>query len=372
VTTSYVSPAMRELDEECKKAGITVINEVGLDPGIDHLWAVKAIEEVHKEGGKIRGFYSWCGGLPAPEDANNPLGYKFSWSPRGVLLALLNTAKFISESKTVVVSSDQLMESMEAKFVQTGFTFIGYPNRDSTGFAKFYDIEGEVEDLVRGTLRYEGFREMVMVLRKLGLLDDGKKDWLKEGMSWAEITAKSIGLEEPSEHSLIPALKQIISSTLPPTHHSRALTGLHTLSLTSSTTIATIRSSNLLDTFCALLESKCSYQPDERDMVVLQHTFEIETSKGEKKTRKSTLIEFGEKFRRGSSNDGDENQIEGISAMSKLVGVPCGIAVQLVLDGELKRPGVHAPYESWIVEPLLRETLKEGIEMKEEEFDGFS
>jgi saccharopine dehydrogenase-like NADP-dependent oxidoreductase len=102
-------------------------------------------------------------------------------------------------------------------------------------------------------------------------------------------------------------------------------------------------------------------------MVVLQHTFEIETSQGERKTRKSTLIEFGERFREGSGGE-----IEGISAMSKLVGVPCGIAVQLLLDGELKRPGVHAPYQSWIVDPLLRETLKEGIEMKEEESEGFS
>ncbi|KAL1864183.1 hypothetical protein VTK73DRAFT_6074 [Phialemonium thermophilum] len=104
VTTSYVSPAMLELDQAAKEAGITVMNEIGLDPGIDHLYAVKTIEEVHKEGGKINKFFSYCGGLPAPESSGNPLGYKFSWSPRGVLLALRNAASFYQDGKVVHVA----------------------------------------------------------------------------------------------------------------------------------------------------------------------------------------------------------------------------------------------------------------------------
>jgi saccharopine dehydrogenase (NADP+, L-glutamate forming) len=133
VTTSYVSPAMKELDAAAKEAGITVMNEIGLDPGIDHLYAVKTIREVHQAGGKIDGFWSYCGGLPAPECSDNPLGYKFSWSSRGVLLALKNEAKFIADGKEEFVSSADLMAT--AKPWDTGYmgyAFVAYPNRDST------------------------------------------------------------------------------------------------------------------------------------------------------------------------------------------------------------------------------------------------
>lgn len=133
VTTSYVSPAMEALDAEAKEAGITVFNEIGLDPGLDHLYAIKTIDEVHKAGGKITSFLSYCGGLPAPECSDNPLGYKFSWSSRGVLLALKNPAKWYQDGKVTEVTSEGLMAT--AKPIHTGYqgySLVGYPNRDST------------------------------------------------------------------------------------------------------------------------------------------------------------------------------------------------------------------------------------------------
>jgi saccharopine dehydrogenase (NADP+, L-glutamate forming) len=133
VTTSYVSPAMMELDAEAKEAGITVMNEIGLDPGLDHLYAIKTIDEVHKAGGKITSFLSYCGGLPAAECSDNPLGYKFSWSSRGVLLALKNPARFYKDGKVVDVSGEDLMKA--AKPYHTGYqgyALVAYPNRDST------------------------------------------------------------------------------------------------------------------------------------------------------------------------------------------------------------------------------------------------
>src|ERR1700761_7563625 len=132
VTTSYVSPAMLELEDEAKEAGITVMNEIGLDPGLDHLYAIKTIDEVHKAGGKITSFLSYCGGLTAAECSDNPLGYKFSWSSRGVLLALKNAAKYYQDGKVVEVSSEDLMST--AKPFHTGYqgyAFVAYPNRDS-------------------------------------------------------------------------------------------------------------------------------------------------------------------------------------------------------------------------------------------------
>ena len=109
ITTSYINPQLKALEKEIENAGITVMNEIGLDPGIDHLYAVKAIEDVHKQGGKVKSFLSYCGGLPAPENSDNPLGYKFSWSSRGVLLALRNAAKYWQDGQIVDVKSEDLM-----------------------------------------------------------------------------------------------------------------------------------------------------------------------------------------------------------------------------------------------------------------------
>jgi saccharopine dehydrogenase (NADP+, L-glutamate forming) len=134
VITSYVSPAVLELEEEAKKAGITVMNEIGLDPGIDHLYAIKTIEEVHKAGGKILSFLSCCGGLPAPEASDNPLGYKFSWSSRGVLLALRNAAKYYKDGKVVDIAGKDLMGMAKPYFIYPGYAFVAYPNRDSTPY----------------------------------------------------------------------------------------------------------------------------------------------------------------------------------------------------------------------------------------------
>ena len=198
VTTSYVSPAIRALEPEIKAAGIVVMNEIGLDPGIDHLYAVKTISEVHAKGGKIKKFLSYCGGLPAPECCGNPLGYKFSWSSRGVLLALLNNAAYIDGGKKVEVSGKDLMGHAKPYYISPAFAFVAYPNRDSTPFREFYNIP-EAETVVRGTLRYQGFPGFIKALVQLGWLDAEPKEWLKDGMTWSEITKSAIGANEPSE-----------------------------------------------------------------------------------------------------------------------------------------------------------------------------
>ncbi|KIK13013.1 hypothetical protein PISMIDRAFT_18292 [Pisolithus microcarpus 441] len=198
VTTSYVSPAMRELDEETKRAGIVVMNEIGLDPGIDHLYAVKTISEVHEKGGKIKQFLSYCGGLPAPECSGNPLGYKFSWSSRGVLLALLNSASYLSEGKQVDITGSDLMGYAKPYFISPAFAFVAYPNRNSVPFREFYNIP-EAETIVRGTLRYQGFPEFIKALVDLGWLDATEKEWLTENLTWAEVTQRAIGANDTSE-----------------------------------------------------------------------------------------------------------------------------------------------------------------------------
>ncbi len=348
VTTSYVSPSMQELEPQVKEAGITVLNEIGLDPGLDHLYAIKTIEEVHKEGGSIRGFLSYCGGLPAPEASGNPLGYKFSWSSRGVLLALRNAAKFYKDGNVQEISGPELMGHAKPYFIYPGFALVAYPNRDSTPYRERYDIP-EAQTIIRGTLRYQGFPEFIKVLVDIGFLSDDEQDFLTKPISWAEATQKVLGATSMSKSDLTWAIssKTQFRDT---EEKERILQGMESLGLFSDVEITP--RGNPLDTLCATLEQKMQYEPGERDMVLLQHKFEIEHKNGRKETRTSTLVDYG-----------DPN---GYSAMAKLVGVPCAVACLMVLDGRISKKGVLAPVSWDLAGPILEELReKYGIELKE-------
>ncbi|TKA77236.1 Saccharopine dehydrogenase [NADP(+), L-glutamate-forming] [Cryomyces minteri] len=354
VTTSYVSPAMKALDAECKEAGITVMNEIGLDPGIDHLWAVKTIHEVHEAGGRIKSFWSYCGGLPAPESSDNPLGYKFSWSSRGVLLALRNAAKFFKDGHIVEVSSTELMGTAKPYLIYPGYAFVAYPNRDSTDYRARYMIP-EADTIIRGTLRYQGFPEFIKTLVDLNFLSEESLPILNpkgHPASWREATAAIIGATSRVEEDLVAAVKskcQFPSED----EEERIIAGLRWIGLFSDDEITP--RSNPLDTLCATLEQKMKYEDGEKDFVMLQHKFEIEHVDGSKEVRTSTLAETGAPY--GG---------KGWSAMAKLVGVPCAVAVKMVLDGAIAQHGVLAPVTEELAAPI-REILKKeyGIELKE-------
>ncbi|KAF6843809.1 saccharopine dehydrogenase [Colletotrichum musicola] len=340
VTTSYVSPAMMELDQQAKDAGITVMNEIGLDPGLDHLYAVKTIEEVHAEGGKIVSFLSYCGGLPAPEASDNPLGYKFSWSSRGVLLALRNAAKYYKDGKVVDVASKDLMATAKPYFIYPGYAFVAYPNRDSTPYKERYNIP-EAETIVRGTLRYQGFPQFIKVLVDIGFLEDASQQVLSSPISWKEATKAVVGASSSNQSDLEAAIlsKATFES---PEDQQRILSGLRWIGVFSDEQI--IPRGNPLDTLCATLEKKMQFEEGERDFVMLQHKFLIEHKDGSRETRTSTLAEYGDP--------------KGYSAMAKLVGVPCGVAVKQVLNGTISERGILAPMNSKINDPLIKE-LKE-------------
>jgi saccharopine dehydrogenase (NADP+, L-glutamate forming) len=341
---------MMELDQQAKDAGITVMNEIGLDPGIDHLSAVLTIDEVHKSGGKVLSFLSYCGGLPAPEASDNPLGYKFSWSSRGVLLALRNAAKFYKDGKVVEVEGPALMAEAKPYFIYPGYAFVAYPNRDSTPYKERYNIP-EAQTIVRGTLRYQGFPEYIKALVDIGFLSEDSKDFLKEGTtsSWKSATAKILGSQSDKEEDLIWAIssKTKFKDT---EDKDRIIDGFRWIGLFSSEEI--IPRGNPLDTLCATLEKKMQYEEGERDFVMLQHKFLIENKDGSKETRTSTLAEYGDP--------------KGYSAMAKLVGVPCAVAVQQVLDGTIKEKGVLAPMSPEICKPLMDTLTKDyGIKFVE-------
>lgn len=354
VTTSYVSPAMLELEDEAKKAGIIVFNEIGLDPGIDHLYAVKTIDEVHKAGGKIKSFLSYCGGLPAPENSDNPLGYKFSWSSRGVLLALRNSARYWKDGKIEEVSSEDLMSTAKPYFIYPGYALVAYPNRDSTFYKERYSIP-EAETVIRGTLRFQGFPEFIKVLVDLGFLSDAPVDFLSPEankdtpLAWKDAFAKVIGASSNKESDLIWAISSK-ATFKDNADKERIISGLKWLGLFSDAPI-TARG-NPLDTLCATLEEKMQFGPNERDLVILQHKFGIEWADKTTETRTSTLVEYGVPG--------------GYSAMAKLVGVPCAVAVKQVLNGTISKPGIHAPVTPEFAYSLMDELRDSyGIELVE-------
>lgn len=357
VTTSYVSDALKALEGEAKEAGITVMNEIGVDPGIDHLYAVEMIDRVHKQGGKINGFWSYCGGLTAPENSDNPLGYKFSWSSRGVLLALRNTAVYFKDGKREETPGHELMASAvpyETGF--PGFNFYAYPNRDSTPYRERYNIP-EAQTIIRGTLRYLGFTDMIKAIVDMGFLSEEPLDVLADKGSnaptWAEATKQVLSATSTSENDLTWAISS--KTKFPDTAtKERVMAGLKWIGMFSDAEKIHPRG-NPLDTLCATLERKMQYEEGERDFLFLQHKFDIEWKDGKKETKTATLVEYGAPIGSGKP-----------TAMAKLVGVPCGVATLMVLDGRISEKGVLAPMNIELVKPIMDELEKShGIHMKE-------
>lgn len=345
------------------------MNEIGLDPGLDHLYAVKAIEDIHANGGQVKSFLSYCGGLPAPEAADNPLGYKFSWSSRGVLLALRNNGKFYQapHKEPQTVSGVDLMKSAKPYYINPAFAFVAYPNRDSSTFREWYNIP-EAETVIRGTLRYASFPQFILSLVKMGFLDDGDdaKSWLKSdsNLSWPQVTAKLVGADDGGKDTtvLIKAIEAKCSFSSEE-EKSQVINGLRWLGLFDTNQKVTVRGTpaqnksgygNPLDTLCATLEEKCRYEPGERDMVMLQHRFEIKAKDGSDQVLTSTLLDYGIP--------------NGTSSMAKLVGVPCAVATRLILEGNtaIKQKGkIVAPYTREVCDPIRLELENEGIVLQE-------
>jgi len=341
MTTSYISAAMRELDGQAKAAGLVFMNELGLDPGIDHMSAMKIIDEVKKGGGAITGFKSYCGGLPAPEANTNPFGYKFSWSPRGVVMAGRNEAHFLDDGKRVDIPGPELFDHHWKVDVPGVAVFEGYPNRDSFPYIEVYGVQG-TRTMFRGTLRNEGWCRAWKKIADMGYLSEAKLD--PAGLTYGALTAKLIrskGADVKSETAAfcgVPVDSDIISR-------------LAWLGLFGSVPVAPGKD-NAMDILCARLIEKLSYEPGERDMIVLFHEFTAEYPGGKAQRITSTLLDFG-------IPNGD-------SAMSRTVSLPAAIGTKLILEGKIARPGVHAPTHSDVYLPVLAELESLGVTCKEE------
>jgi saccharopine dehydrogenase (NADP+, L-glutamate forming) len=338
VTTSYVSDAMRALDPQAKIAGIAILNEIGLDPGIDHMSAMRIIHKVQREGGSIAHFYSYCGGLPAPEANTNPLGYKFSWSPRGVLMAGRNNARYLRDGQLVEIPGPKLFENYWEVKVDEHGTFEAYPNRDSMGYLSIYGIE-KAKTILRGTFRNVGWCRFMKKVADLGLLKDEPRADLA-GMNMVQFTRSLLGPGAGSDVRVAVAQKL----DLPP--DSEVILKFDWLGFFSQAPLPVSKGGNL-DVMTALMNGKMQYGRGERDMIVLRHEFVAEMPGGRREDISSTLIDFGVPG--------------GDSAMSRTVALPAAIACKMILEGRIERRGVCIPVEPAIFHPVLDELSTLGI-----------
>lgn len=342
VTTSYVKQVMADMDAEAKAAGVILLNEIGVDPGIDHMTAMRVIHKVQAEGGKIARFVSWCGGLPAPEANTNPFGYKFSWSPRGVLLAGKNSAQYLWDGEMVVIPNGELFDHhvtvpvvVEGKLTD----FEGYPNRDSLSYMKPYGIEG-TRTMFRGTLRNVGWCDTLRKIADLGLLDEAPRSDL-EGATWADLTRKLTGSRGDLRTDLAAFLNVAVDSKI--------ISDLTWLGLLGDDPLPAGVDSPI-DILCARMMAKMQYAPGERDLLIMQHQFLAEYPDRREKIT-STLVDFG-------IPGGD-------SSMARTVGLPAAIGVRLVLEGTINLTGVQVPVVPEIYEPVLAELEALGIKFVE-------
>ncbi|MEW5760677.1 MAG: saccharopine dehydrogenase C-terminal domain-containing protein [Candidatus Thermoplasmatota archaeon] len=341
ITTSYVSADMQALDKKAKDADIIILNEIGLDPGIDHMSAMKIIHKVQNEGGDIISFSSYCGALPAPEASTNPFGYKFSWSPRGVVLASKNAARYLKDGKEVDIPGEKLFENYTIKNIEGVGDFEDYPNRNSLPYIDIYGIK-KTKTMYRGTLRNIGWCETLRKIVELGLLDDTVIDNLK-GLTYQSLIRKLINCKEGLD------LKDEIAKYLRIEKYSAVMKRLEWLGLLSDEPLP-IQKGSPLDILSARLLEKLQYAPNERDMIVLHHDFIAEKG-GKKEKITSTLVDFG-------IPGGD-------SAVARTVSIPAAIGGKLILEGKIKSRGVCIPVLPEIYEPVLKELEGFGIKLSE-------
>ncbi|XP_048404950.1 alpha-aminoadipic semialdehyde synthase, mitochondrial isoform X1 [Stegostoma tigrinum] len=343
VTASYQSPEMKEMHNSVLDAGITVLTEVGLDPGIDHMLAMKRFDEVKEQGSLIESFVSFCGGLPAPECSDNPLGYKFSWSPSGALLNTIRPATYLKDRKVVdIPAGGAILDSASPVAAFPGFNLEGIPNRDSLKYATWYGIES-ARTLLRGTLRYKGYANVVKGFHKLGLINPDQCQLLSPEappITWRELMCN---LVEITPSSSFQSLQEAVYDKIGRDDH--RMSTLTWLGLFEDEPVR--REQSLLETFAKHIEPKLAYAPGERDLVILRNSIGIRHSSSQLETKHDSLVVYGD--------------VGGFSAMAKTVGYPCAIGAEMVLDGEISTKGILGPMTKDIYQPILDRIKAEGI-----------
>lgn len=338
VTASYLTEEMNALHAQALKANLLFLNEIGLDPGIDHLSAMKMIHEIQAKGGEITSFESYCGGLVAPEFDDNPWNYKFTWNPKNVVLAGQSTARYMNKSLLKFIPPNRIFAQTKAIKVGKLGTFDSYANRDALSYIEPYGI-GSAQTVLRGTLRRKGFCEAWNCLVKLGLTDNSYALPQTETLTYQQMVAAFLNVSnlKQTEDKLAEFLEIKKSSKL--------FKKISWLGLFEPIAIG-LKNATPAEALQKLLQEKWLLKENELDQIIMKH--EITYSlKGKEYQEESYLSVVG------------ENQI--LTAMAKTVGLPMAIATKLILQGKIKSKGVQIPLSKEFYEPILLELESYGI-----------
>lgn len=345
VTASYVSDEMQALHAEAVKAGVVIMNEIGVDPGIDHMSAMRVLHQLKYQGAKMLQFESFTGGLVAPESDDNPWNYKFAWNPRNVVLAGAGGAvKFKQEGRYKYIPYHQLFRRTELVSLPGYGSFEGYANRDSLKYREAYGLH-DIPTIYRGTFRRPGFCRAWDVFVKLGATDDSYVIEDSENMTFRQFLNSFLAYnpDDSVELKLMHYLKIDQDSEI--------MQKLQWLDLFEDIKVG-LPKATPAQILQHILQRKWTMKEDDLDMIVMYHLFGYELN-GEKFARESYMVIKG------------ENRIN--TAMAKTVGLPVGIAAKMILNGTISTPGVHIPIKKEVYEPVLDELEAYGIVFEERE-----
>jgi saccharopine dehydrogenase-like NADP-dependent oxidoreductase len=344
LTASYVSPAMQKLHEEAKQKGLLFVNEAGLDPGIDHLSAMKIIDSVKQKRGRVHSFKSFCGGLVAPQSDTNPWGYKFTWNPRNVVLAGQGTVQYIIDGQYKYIPFHKVFAHTEQVHIPGYGDFEAYPNRDSLSYRSVYNLQ-EIPTMLRGTLRRPGYCKGWQLLVQLGLTEDS---YTLEGSS--RMTYREF-LNAYLPHKPDISILDNLASYTGQEKESEAIKLLQWLGLFEDTAIG-LANATPAQILQQLLEEKWKLQPEDKDMIVMQHLIGYTIGEDEYLCTSSLVV---------------EGEDATYTAMALTVGLPLGIIAKLLMQDRIQARGVVVPVTPEFYEPVLDELAQMGIQFKETE-----
>ena len=344
VTASYVSEDIKDLEEEAKKNGVLLLNELGVDPGIDHMSAMQVIDKIQDKGGQIKAFESSTGGLVAPEYDDNPWGYKFTWNPRNVVVAGQGVSQFLHNGGIKYIPYHKLFKRTEKITVQDVGEFEIYPNRDSLKYIDVYALEG-LETMFRGTMRRPGYAEAWDIFVQLGLTEDTYIVKDSENLTYKQFINSYLPYKEG-----VPVRKKI-ADYLNIEEDGEPMKKLEWLGIFEDKKID-MPNASPAQILQKLIEPKWKLRPEDKDMIVMIHLFDYVLDR-ERRRIKASLVFKG------------QDNIH--TAMSITVGVPVAIATKLLLEGKINLTGVHRPLSKQVYEPVMKELADYGIEFKEEE-----
>lgn len=344
ITASYISNELKALDDKVKEKGLVFMNEIGLDPGIDHMSAMEVIDRIRDAGGKMLLFESFTGGLVAPESDTNLWHYKFTWNPRNVVLAGQGgAAKFIQEGTYKYIPYQKLFRRTEFMDVEGYGTFEAYANRDSLKYREAYGLQDALT-LFRGTMRRVGFSKAWQMFVVLGMTDDSYSIENSEGMSYREFV--NLFLPYSPTDSVELKMRHYLKIDQDDIMWGKLLD----LNIFDDSKKIPLKNASPAQMLQYILEDSWTLKKDEKDMIVMYHKFGYELN-GEKKQIDANMVVIGENRR--------------YTAMSKTVGLPVAIATLKILNGEITTPGVQIPISKEVYEPILSELRTQGIEFKE-------